>query len=180
PKDARLSEVSTLVLCRDSGIMPTLPATVAPDHKKPVSIVVPCYNEELILPYLANTLRSVQEHLGDAYDLDFLFVDDGSKDGTYQALNRIFGDWPRAQILQHEHTRGVTAAIRTGIRHATTEIVCSIDCDCTYDPHELSRMIPLLTDGVDLVTASPYHSRGELRNVPRSRLFLTQASHSLY
>src|SRR5262249_43978835 len=45
PKDARLSEVSTLVLCRDSGIMPTLPATVAPDHKKPVSIVVPCYNE---------------------------------------------------------------------------------------------------------------------------------------
>lgn len=47
----------------------------------------------------------------------------------------------------------------TGIKAATTEIVCSMDCDCTYDPHELINMIPLLTEDVDMVTASPYHKK---------------------
>jgi hypothetical protein len=55
-----------------------------------------------------------------------------------------------------------------------------MDCDCTYDPHELGSMIPLLTDGVDLVTASPYHPEGQVRNVPGWRLFLSKRLSRLY
>jgi hypothetical protein len=55
-----------------------------------------------------------------------------------------------------------------------------MDCDCTYDPHELGRMIPLLTEGVDVVTASPYHPQGKVRNVPRWRLFLSKSLSRLY
>jgi hypothetical protein len=55
-----------------------------------------------------------------------------------------------------------------------------MDCDCTYDPHELARMIPLLTDEIDMVTASPYHKKGGVRNVPEWRLFLSKGASWLY
>ncbi len=145
----------------------------------PLTIVVPCYNEELILPYLANTLKSVRRRLAE-YDLHFVFVNDGSQDGTAEALLRIFGGWPATKIVHHETNRGVTAAILTGIRAAPTELVCSIDCDCTYDPHEIPRLLSLLTDDVDVVTASPYHPLGQVRNVPGWRLFLSKGSSWLY
>ncbi|MDX6709138.1 MAG: hypothetical protein QOH96_154 [Blastocatellia bacterium] len=63
-------------------------------------------------------------------------------------------------------SKAVAAAILTGVGNSNTEIVCSIDCNCTYDPHELGEMIPKLVPGVDLVTASPYHPLGQVRNVP--------------
>jgi hypothetical protein len=74
----------------------------------------------------------------------------------------------------------VASAILTGIGHAETEIVCSIDCDCSYDSHQLRSLIPLLADGVDMVTASPYHSEGIVGNVPSWRLFLSKSLSSLY
>lgn len=149
-------------------------------ERQPVSVVIPCYNEETVLPYLANTLRSVQEKLSNAYDLQFIFVDDQSKDDTFHTLNRIFGTWSNVTILRHERNQGVAAAIQTGLRHAPTEIVCSMDCDCTYDPHELANMIPRLADDVDLVTASPYHPQGKVLNVPAWRLLLSRSASFLY
>jgi polysaccharide deacetylase family protein (PEP-CTERM system associated) len=146
----------------------------------PVTLVVPCYNEEQSLRYLSNTLESVVRKLGDQYTLQVLFVDDCSTDGTWSALQNIFGSDPRCRFVRHERNRGVAAAIQTGIANATTDVVCSIDCDCTYDPHELVGMIPLLTDDVDLVTASPYHPRGGVRNVPEWRLFLSRSLSGMY
>lgn len=180
--DASLRDrpVITLRPHRDGEDGPPARPPAAPAGKGPVTVVVPCYNEELILPYLANTLRRVQESLSEDYDLRFVFVDDCSADGTYDALTRAFGGWPNARVVRHERNLGVAGAIRTGIREADSEIVCSIDCDCTYDPHELANMIPLLRDGVDLVTASPYHPQGLVRNVPGWRLSLSKASSFLY
>lgn len=68
----------------------------------------------------------------------------------------------------------------TGIRSAHTDIVCSIDCDCTYDPHQLRDMIPKLDDGVAVVTASPYHPSGRVLNVPHWRLFLSRGLSFMY
>jgi len=149
-------------------------------HRTPVTIVVPCYNEELILPYLANTLSSVESRLGRDHAITFALVDDGSQDNTWTGLQQTFGDKPGFELYRHEHNRGVAAAIMTGIQRARTEIVCSIDCDCTYDPHELANMIPLLEPGVDLVTASPYHPDGAVRNVPGWRLKLSKSASWMY
>jgi hypothetical protein len=146
----------------------------------PVAIVVPCYNEEQSLPYLANTLRSVVAAWGHQYQFELVCVDDRSTDGTWERLKVSFADWPRCTLVRHDTNQGVAASIQTGIRAATAGIVCSIDCDCTYDPHDLGRMIPLLTDGVDVITASPYHPRGTVRNVPRWRLFLSKGLSRLY
>jgi polysaccharide deacetylase family protein (PEP-CTERM system associated) len=146
-----------------------------------VSIVIPCYNEEAALPYLANTLRSVEaELIENGYQPNFIFVDDCSKDNTSNVLHELFDNKPNFKIIKHETNQGVAAGIMTGLREAKTEIVCSMDCDCTYDPHELSKMIPLLTDDVDMVTASPYHKNGGVRNVPNWRLFLSKGASFLY
>jgi glycosyltransferase involved in cell wall biosynthesis len=145
-----------------------------------VTVVIPCFNEELILPYLANTLRSVLTELAPYYDLTFLFVDDASTDGTWAALQQIFGDRPECRLVRHEQNRGVAGAIATGLQAATTEVVASIDCDCTYDPHTLREMIPLLGPDTDLVTASPYHPSGAVRNVPEWRLSLSWTLSRLY
>jgi polysaccharide deacetylase family protein (PEP-CTERM system associated) len=152
----------------------------AASRRTKVTLVVPCYNEELVLPYLANTLSEVERAYADRYQLHFVFVDDKSRDGTYAALERVFGSHPRSTIVGHSTNLGVAQAILTGIRAAQTEIVCSIDCDCTYDPHQIGAMIPLLTDGIDLVTASPYHREGRVVNVPEWRLFLSRTLSALY
>src|SRR5262249_51413580 len=137
------------------------------------------YNEELILPYLANTLASVEAKLHE-YAITFVLVDDGSKDATWAGLQKAFGGQPGFELYRHEHNRGVAAAIMTGIRRARDEIGCPIACDCTYDPRGLAEMIPRLQPGVDLVTASPYHPEGHVRNVPGWRLKLSKAASWLY
>ncbi|HKH94663.1 MAG TPA: glycosyltransferase, partial [Gemmatimonadaceae bacterium] len=146
----------------------------------PVSVVIPCYNEERALPYLANTLRRLEDALGGAYDLRFLLVDDGSTDDTAAVMRTLFGEWANVRLLRHGANRGMTAAIQTGVLSSTTEIVCSMDCDCTYDPHELARMIPRLRSGIDLVVASPYHPGGVARNVSLWRRVLAKSLARLY
>ena len=143
--------------------------------------MIPCYNEEAALPYLANTLRSVEENLSEnGYQPEFIFVDDCSKDKTLENLRELFSHKENVRIVRHETNKGVAAGIMTGLLAAKTEIVCSMDCDCTYDPHELVKMLPLLTETTDLVTASPYHNLGGVRNVPEWRLFLSKGASFLY
>jgi len=150
-----------------------------PEHV-PVTVVVPCFNEEKVLPYLENTLRHVSTKLGQAYDPELVFVDDCSSDGTWTAMQKLFGNRDDCRFIRHDENRGVAAAILSGIRHARTEIVCSIDCDCTYDPHQLVDLIPALEADVAMVTASPYHPSGRVLNVPRWRLFLSKNLSALY
>jgi len=148
--------------------------------KSKITIVIPCYNEEAALPYLANTLRSVEAKLSADYEPEFIFVDDASRDRTFDKLQELFGKNQNVRVVRHEKNQGVAAGIMSGLKAAQTEIVCSMDCDCTYDPHELENMIPLLSEDVDMVTASPYHANGGVRNVPDWRLFLSKGASFLY
>lgn len=147
--------------------------------RTPVSVVVPLYDEEDSIPNLERQLAAVEEHLGHEYDFRFVLVDDGSKDATWELLKRFFGRKPNYKLL-HQDNSGVAGAILTGIRASDTEIVCSMDCDCTYDPLQLNGLIPMLTPGVDLVTGSPYHPLGAVLNVPPWRLTLSKGSSFLY
>lgn len=157
------------------------PAQVDRSTLTPVSIVIPCYNEEESLPYLAKTLASVESELNQiGYASDLVFVDDKSQDNTIGAIETLFADREDVRIVKHDVNKGVAGGIMTGIRAARTEIVCTIDCDCTFDPHELVNMIPMLTEGVDMVQASPYHKDGAVQNVPGWRLLLSKGASVLY
>jgi dolichol-phosphate mannosyltransferase len=149
-------------------------------QRKPVTIVVPCYNEEEMIPALADTLDSLARKTCPEYDMHFVLVDDGSTDRSWELMRKYFDAFPNAELLRHERNLGVMASVMNGIRYARTEIVCSMDSDCTYDPHELVRLIPALCDGVDVVTGSPYHPQGKVLNVPLWRLALSKSVSFLY
>ncbi len=143
-----------------------------------VSVVVPMFNEEEGIPRLLDKLDAVGEELGD-YALRIILVDDGSTDGTWDLLESASSDRDDTVLIRHQENRGIAAAIMTGIRAAKTEIVCSIDADCSYDPQDIEKMVPLL-DGAAMVTASPYHPDGRVVAVPWWRLFLSRNLSRLY
>lgn len=149
-------------------------------RRLPITIVVPLFEEEQSLGYLRNTLEEALPRFEDRYEVHFVFVDDGSTDRTWEVLRQTFGDWPRVLFHRLPENRGVAGAILEGIRRAPTEVVCSIDADCTYDPRQLLEMIPLLSEDVDMVTASPYHPQGQVLNVPKWRLTLSKGLSFLY
>jgi len=162
-----------------AGAERAVDATSSVSAPVPVSIVVPLYNEEQGVTYLKRTLDGLIDALADRYLVELILVDDGSGDATARAVEKAFAGCERTTLVRHAVNRGVAAAILTGIAAASSEIVCSIDCDCSYDPHELARMIPML-EGADLVTASPYHRRGRVLHVPGWRLFLSKTLSRLY
>jgi hypothetical protein len=145
----------------------------------PVTIIVPCYNEGPAIPNLAENLTPLRLFPSE-FDFRFVFVDDGSSDGTEAALRREFGSWKGCRFARHDRNQGLTAAIQTGVANADTEIVGCIDSDCSYNPRLLVPMLRLLQDGVDMVTASPYHREGRVVGVPAWRLVLSRSASILH
>lgn len=161
--------------------MASIPEVVPEDDHRPlVAVVVPCYNEAETLPYLMNTLASVERRFVDRYRFHFVFVDDASADETWQVLSGLVTGRPNCTVVRHPVNRGVAHAILTGIATAPAELVCSIDADCTYDPHEIGRLVEALEHGAALVTASPYHPEGHVVGVPQWRLALSRTLSSMY
>ena len=146
----------------------------------PVSVVIPCFNEEATVGFLAKALKEVIAAAFPAYRLHFIFVDDKSSDDTGKLLHETFTDLSWYTILSLPENRGVSGAIHAGIDAAETEIVCSMDADCSYDPLELLKMIPMLDEKTSLITASPYHRDGGVLGVPGWRLFLSRGLSGIY
>ena len=152
----------------------------AAERKVPLAIVVPCFNEAESVAKLRQNLERLSDALPAKYGAEFLLIDDGSGDGTADALEKEFQDFPATRVLRHERNLGIAAAISTGIQAASADIVCSIDADCSYDPLQLIEMLPLLTDDMAMVVASPYHPLGKVNHVPSWRLKLSKAASGLY
>jgi polysaccharide deacetylase family protein (PEP-CTERM system associated) len=165
----------------DSSPRTSLRTPASDNHlRQEITIVVPCFNEALSLPYLAKTLEDVQSELTRTYRVYYVFVDDGSNDNTWEELNRLFGWRSDCSLVRQPRNTGLTAAILAGARTARTEVICSIDCDCSYDPMQLRELIPLLQPGIALVTASPYCPGGHILNVPKWRIALSRMASLLY
>jgi len=145
-----------------------------------ITIVVPVFNEVSSIPYLAKALDELIVEAENKYEFKFVFVDDGSTDDSYALLSRLFGGRSNFEILRHRKNQGISRTLETGLKAATTDIICSIDADCSYDPLELLKMIPLLDDSTDMVTASPYHYDGHVSYVPKWRLLLSKSLSRIY
>jgi dolichol-phosphate mannosyltransferase len=145
-----------------------------------LSVVVPCHNEAESLDRLASELAKLRAALRGKYAVELVLVDDGSRDATWTILWDLFGDEPGTRLVRHEHNRGIAAAIRTGIEEASGPLVASLDADCTYDAEQVVALVDLMTDGVDLVVASPYHPRGKVVGVSPWRLALSKSASQMY
>ena len=141
--------------------------------------MVPLFNEAEGIRNLYRRLIDLRQDSAESYLFDFILVDDGSTDETWDGLEEVFSDVSECRLIRLQENRGVAGAILAGIRAAPCEIVCSFDADLTYDPGILVDMIPMI-EKADLVTASPYHPRGTVLNVPSWRLFLSRNLSRIY
>lgn len=105
-----------------------------------VSVIVPAYNEEL------NCVATVKSLLKQDYPaLEIIFVDDGSKDKTFENISRAFNDSPNVKIFTKENG-GKAAALNYGIAHASAEFLLCIDADTQLKKNAISKMIPYFVD----------------------------------
>ena len=119
--------------------------------RKLLSAVIPCYNE-------SGTIREVISRVRAApvKSLEIIVVDDCSSDGTRLILEREIAPLVE-KIVYHERNRGKGAALRSGFREATGEVVVVQDADLEYDPREYPRLIdPILNHGADVVFGSRF------------------------
>ncbi|MHB8626254.1 MAG: glycosyltransferase family 2 protein [Aggregatilineales bacterium] len=146
-----------------------------------ISIIIPAYNESEGVTQTASAVRKVWAELGTKYEVEIIFVNDGSKDATGDLLRTAFANTPEVSVLSHEVNRGLGAALRTGFAQATGDVVVTTDFDGTYSFDSISLLVnQLLTEGVDIVTASPYHPAGKVEGIPAFRLMFSFGASLLY
>lgn len=130
-----------------------------------LSVVIPCYNEE-------RTIRALVEAVIRApyAAKEIIVVDDGSRDGTRVILQTQIAALVQ-QIVYHETNQGKGAALRSGIRAATGDIVIIQDADLEYDPDDYPRLLqPILAGQADVVFGSRFRGPEPPRMFLRQRL----------
>ncbi|MCB0163703.1 MAG: glycosyltransferase family 2 protein [Anaerolineae bacterium] len=117
-----------------------------------LSIVIPCYNErDTILP-IVQLILNVELPT----DRELIIVDDCSTDGTRDYLHSL-KQHPNILVIFHEQNQGKGAALRTGFKHATGDVVIIQDADLEYDPMEYAKLLKPILDGkADVVFGSRF------------------------
>ena len=116
-----------------------------------LTAVMPVYNEATTITEVINVVlaqRPIKQ---------LVIVDDCSRDGTREKLQLLAQNEPRIKLIHHEVNQGKGAALRTGIAHATSDIVIIQDADLEYDPEEYFRLLaPILAGKADVVFGSRF------------------------
>ena len=143
-----------------------------------VTIVIPCLNEEQVVPSLVERLDRLI--LGEQRPWEVVFVDDGSTDRTPELLQDACRQRAWVRTLRHPRNLGLGAALRTGFATDLAPVVCTLDSDCTYPPERLPNLITLLERDADLVTGSPWHPDNTQFEGSRTRLLLSRLASAAY
>lgn len=114
-----------------------------------ISLVVPIYNELANVPLLAAEVRAAMDRIGRPWEL--VCVDDGSRDGSSDALRRVAAEDPRVRVVCLRRNFGQTAAMQAGIEHARGSIIVTLDGDLQNDPADIGPMLERIDAGADLV-----------------------------
>ena len=126
-----------------------------------ISIVVPCHNEEEMVPIFHKEITAVSEQLPDAV-FEMIFVNDGSKDATLAELKRLASLDERVHYLSFSRNFGKEAAMVAGLRHATGNYVAVMDADLQDPPALLVEMVALIRTGeYDCIGTKRLDRKGE-------------------
>jgi glycosyltransferase involved in cell wall biosynthesis len=116
-----------------------------------LSVVVPCFNEVATLERVVDAVRAAP-----VPRKEIILVDDGSTDGTRELIREKLADRVDRVVL-HERNQGKGAALRTGFRAATGDVVIVQDADLEYDPSEYAKLLrPFVEKGADVVFGSRF------------------------
>ncbi|MFQ7272917.1 glycosyltransferase family 2 protein [Blautia producta] len=140
-----------------------------------VSLVVPCYNEEEVLPYFYEEFCRVAKQLSD-YIVEVIFIDDGSKDQTLSVVKKFSEKDARVKYLSFSRNFGKEAAIYAGFQYADGEYVAMLDADLQDPPSLLPKMLQAIKEeGYDSVATRRVSRKGE----PPVRSFFARCFYKL-
>jgi dolichol-phosphate mannosyltransferase len=123
---------------------------VIPPGVEHISVVIPVYNEKDSLTLLH---REIMETARQAkLDLEILFVDDGSKDGSWALIGELARHHPEVHGIRFRRNFGKAAALSAGFSAARGNIIVTMDADLQDDPKEIPRFLTVLSGGVDVVS----------------------------
>ncbi len=138
-----------------------------------LSIVVPVYNEDESLPPLHRRLTQVLETAPLAYrnSYEIIFVDDGSRDSSFDVCAKIQQSDPRVRVVQFRRNFGKTAALNAGFAIARGGRIITIDADMQEDPGDMFKLLEQIDQGYDLVSAWRKQRNDPLSKTLPSRVF---------
>ena len=119
-------------------------------RKKTLSIVVPLFNEEQVLPILLQRLLSVVDSIV-SYDIQIIMVDDGSSDKTWNLLETAAHQDYRIHGLSFSRNFGQQSAYLAALEHATGDVVVLMDADLQDPPEIIPTFLKLFEEGYDVV-----------------------------
>ena len=114
-----------------------------------LSVIIPIYNEKKNIPILYQELCATLDPLG--INLEILFVNDGSTDGSKEALEKLAAQDPRVKVIEFRRNYGQTAALSAGFTYCRGERVVTLDGDLQNDPADIPALLEKMDQGYDLV-----------------------------
>lgn len=129
-----------------------------------LSVIVPCYNEEAALPHFLPEIKKTAEELRKKFSLEmeFLFVDDGSRDGTLALLRQYAQEDGRVRYVSFSRNFGKEAAMYAGLENAKGDLAVTMDADLQDPPSMLPEMVrAVLEEGFDSAATRRVTRTGE-------------------
>src|SRR5579885_2753281 len=144
--------------------------TPAPPQEVALSIVIPVMNEQQSVRPLYEKLSSQVEQLGKRYEV--IFVDDGSKDGTFAELKRLHDEHPDiVRVIRFRRNFGKTPALVAGFSRCRGDVIFTMDGDLQDDPEEIPAFLAKLDEGYDLVSGWKFPRLDPISKTLPSRIF---------
>jgi glycosyltransferase involved in cell wall biosynthesis len=145
-----------------------------------LSVVVPAYNEALLLMGSLTTLYEYLRGLGGQYRFELLVVNDGSKDETGAIADSFATSRPEVRVLHNPVNFRLGEALRRGIASSVGDYVVTFDSDLSYEPEHIERMVTALRrEHARIVVASPYAKDGLTTAIPFRRELMSRAANKL-
>jgi glycosyltransferase involved in cell wall biosynthesis len=143
-----------------------------------LSIILPAYNEEENLCRVDAELMPTLNSIG--LDYEIIVVDDGSTDNTIEIAEKLASRNKRIFVARHEQNMGLGAAIQTGIKKATGDLLITLDSDFTFHPKQIPALLERFKMGdADCVIGSPSLFASK-EMIPFYRVFLSKSVNSIY
>ena len=127
-----------------------------------LSVIVPCYNEEENVPYFYEELMKLTPFFEEKkLDLELIYVDDGSKDGTVSEVKKLNDKDDRVKLVRFSRNFGKEAAIYAGFSKSKGDYVVMMDADLQDPPSLLPKMFRYIEEGYDSVATRRVSRKGE-------------------
>jgi len=114
-----------------------------------ISVLIPAYNEKENLEELLNHIHKFREK--EDIDWEFIIIDDGSTDGSFELLKKLHGRYPYIKVIKHRRNFGLTEALLTGLHHSTGDALVFFPADLQFHLEDVMKMVAKMEEGYDLV-----------------------------